>query len=164
MKFLVLRNEESVAEIAEKAFKGLSATAKKQAESALLKLNPELKKIKNVRKGFIVHIPPTPKNGKPNRRNSVDPIENITYELSEKLDLFEGTIRKKFSDIQSRQNNYSANLKAAGKELKTLPNGEAAAKSLSKHLTAAKKANENNLQSSMEALKALQEIAASFDR
>lgn len=164
MKFLILGNEGSVADIADKAFKGLSAAARKQAEAGLLKLNPELKKEKSIRKGVIVRIPATPTEGKPNRRNSIDPIENIIYEMSGKLDLLEESLTNKFTHLKKRQKNYVGNLKAASKELKTLPNGEASAKALNKYLTDAKATNEKELQLSIEALKALQKTVEDFDR
>lgn len=164
MKFLILGNEESVTDIANKAFKGLSAKAKKEAETGLLKLNPELKKVKSIRKGLIVRVPATPEDGKPNRRRSVDPIENVIYEMSEKLDLMEDSLKNKFTNLNKRQKNYMAKIKAASKELKDLPNGDASAKALGKHLTDAKVTNEKMMKLSMEALKGLQKTAESFDR
>ena len=50
MKFLILRNEKSVGDIADKAYKKLSAKARKQAEANLLKANPELKKLNHYAK------------------------------------------------------------------------------------------------------------------
>lgn len=163
MRFLLLRNEESVKDVANKAYKGLTAKTRKQAEAALLKSNPELKKFKSVRKGFIVRIPTILEGEKPDHRNSVDPIEEITQELSNSLELFEKSFSKKYSELEIKQKTTIKYLKAANKELKTLPNGEAAAKTLKKHLADSKNINEKNNKLGLEALEILQKTVAAID-
>ncbi len=164
MKYLLLRNEKSVRDITDKAYKNLSDKARKQAETALLKINPELKTFKSVRKGFIVRIPVIPEDSKSNRRNAIDPIENIAHEMSEKLKQFERSLDKKFIDLEIRQKDFIQSLKAAGKELKSQPNGTAATKILQKHITDSKKQNDKNKKLGIDALKKMQKTIATFDR
>jgi len=164
MKYLLLHNEKSVRDIADKAYKNLSDKARKQAETALLKINPELKTFKSVRKGFIVRIPEIPEDRKSNRRNAIDPIENIAHETSEKLKQLEDSLNKKFSALENRQKSFVQSLKAASKELKSQATGIAATKTLQKHVTDAKKQNDKNKKLSMTALKKMQKTIAAFDR
>jgi len=149
--------------ITEKAYKDLSATARKQAEAALLKANPELKTLRAARKGHIVRIPAIPEGGKPDRRGLVDPIEDIAIEMADNLKLFEKSLSKKFADLEGQQKNFVGTLKAANKELKTYPNGAEAAKTLTKHLAASKKSNDANKELSLDALKKLRKIVEDFD-
>ncbi|MCF6256956.1 MAG: hypothetical protein L3K25_11785 [Gammaproteobacteria bacterium] len=164
MKYLLLRNEKSVRDIADKAYKNLSDKARKQAEAALLKINPELKTFKSVRKGFIVRIPVIPEDSKSNRRNSIDPVENIAHEMSEKLKQFERSLDKKFVDLENRQKDFLQSLKAAGNELKKQPNGVAASKTLQKYVSDSNKLNDKNKKLSISALKKMQKTIATFDR
>lgn len=164
MRYLLLRNEESVKDVTEKAYKGLTAKSRKKAEAALLKINPELKKFKSVRKGFIVRVPDILEGGKPDHRNVVDPVENIIDEISDNLNLFEKSFKKKLSENELKQKTILKNLKLASKELKTLPNGGAAEKTLKKHATDSIKNNDKNTKLAIDALKRLQKTAASFDR
>ena len=114
MRYLLLRNEESVRDVADKAYKGLSAKARKQAEAALLKANPELKTFESVRKGFIVRVPAVRNGGKKDRRNLIDPVEDIAHEMVENLKLFEISLTNKFTSLENRQKGYSG--KSQGRE------------------------------------------------
>ena len=163
MRYLLLRNEVSVQDVADRAYKGLSVKARKQAVATLLKANPELKTFKSVRKGFIVRVPAVRDGGQKNSRNLVDPIEGIAHEMSEKLKLFENTLTSTFSTHEIRQKSIMEILKAANKELKTIPNGETVAKTLKKHTVNSMKINEKNRKLGLEALEKLQKIAADFD-
>jgi len=73
--------------------------------------------------------------------------------MSENLTLFENSLRKKFTDLENRQQNDVKNLKIASSELKKLPNGSTAAKTLNKYVTDSKKINDKNKKLGLEALK-----------
>lgn len=164
MRYLLLRNEESVRDVADKAYKGLTDKARNHAEAALLKANPELKRFKSVRKGFIVRIPTVRDDGEIDRRNIIDPVEEIADEMSEKLKLFENSLTRKFAELENRQKNIGETLKASNRDLKKYPNGDAVAKALKKHVVNSKKLNDKNKKLGLEALKKLQETATSFSR
>lgn len=164
MKFLLVRNEKSISDIADNAYKNLSSEAKQQAELELLKANPELKTFKSVRKGFVVHIPELNDAPDKNTHNIVGPRDHLADELSKGLKLFDSSLNSKYTDFEAWEKDTSAKLKVADKELKTLSGGEAVAKQLKKHLADSKKYNETNKKLGLEALKKLQQTVADFDR
>ncbi len=164
MKYLLLRDEQNIHEVADKAFKNLSAETREQAEVALLKANPELKTFRSVRKGFIVRVPAVHNAGKNDRKNLVNPIENIAEEMLEDLKLFENSLITRFANLENRQKTIIQNLKTASKELKNQPNGEAVAKALKRHVEDSKELNEKNRRLGLEALEKLQKTAAEFER
>ncbi len=164
MKYLLLRNEKSVDEVADRAFKKLSSTQREQAKAALLKANPELKTFNSVRKGFIIRVPKVSEDIKSNIRNLVNPIEEIANELGDNLKTFENSLASRFTDLANRQKDIENILKVASKELKELPKGDAAAKTLKKHLLDSRKLNEKNRKLGLQALHDLQEAAAVFGR
>jgi hypothetical protein len=164
MRYLLLRNEESVRDVAEKAYKGLSAKARKQAEAALLKANPELKTFASVRKGFIVRVPNVADFGKKDRRNLIDPIEDITHSLAKHLESLEVSFAKTFADMEGQHDRILENLKAANKEIKKQANGDVLAKTLKKHVADSKKSSDKNLKLGLEALHKLQKTSTYLDR
>jgi len=164
MKYLLLRDEQNIHDVADKAYKNLSAEARDQAEAALLKANPELKTFRSVDKGFIVRVPAVHNVGKKDRKNLVNPIEDIAQEMLENLKLLENSLTNKFANLDNRQKAIVENLKAASKELKKQPNGEAVAKALKKHVADSKPLNDKNKRLGLEALKKLQKTAENFER
>lgn len=164
MKYLILRNEKTISDIADKAYKGLTAKSRKQVEASLLKANPELKKIRSVRKGFIIRVPDIHASGEKNSRNLIDPIEGLASDLEQNLKIFEESLKQKFSNLENRQKGIAEKLKVANKELNKIPNGEEAGKVLRKHLTASKKVNEKNKKLALEALEKLKKSAMSLNR
>ncbi len=164
MRYLLLRNETSVTEVADKAYKGLTAKARKQVEVALLKANPELKKFRTVRKGFIVRIPDIHEGGERNKRNLIDPVENISDEIVENLKVFESTLNEKFDSVDKRQKSITEHLKTANKELGETPKGPEVVKALKKHLADSKKLNEKNKKLGLEALDQLKKATMALNR
>lgn len=164
MRYLLLRNEKSVTEVADKAYKGLTAKARKQVEVALLKANPELKKFRSVRKGFIVRVPDIREGGERNKRNLIDPVENISDEIVENLKIFEIALKGKFDSLDKRQKSITEHLKTASKELGKTAKGPEVVKVLKKHLTGSKKLNEKNKKLGLEALEQLKKTAMALNR
>lgn len=163
MKYLLVRDEKSIHDVADRAYKNLSAKAREKAEADLVKTNPELKTFKTVNKGFIVRIPEATDGGEKNSRNLVDPVEVFAAQMLVNLKRYDKSLPVKFTDLEQRQNKYAEILKAANKELKTLPNGEAAAKTLNKYLADSKKQNEKKLKLGLDALQKLQKTVATID-
>jgi hypothetical protein len=164
MRYLLLRNEKSVTDVAEKAYKGLTVKEREKAEIALLKANPELKKFRSVRKGFIVRVPDIHSGGEKNSKNLVDPVESIADEIVDNLKVFTVSLKEKYISLENRQKTIAEKLKVVNKELKNIPKGEEAGIVLRKHLTASKKLNEKNKNLGLEALDKLKKTAESFNR
>ncbi|WP_444997864.1 hypothetical protein [Aliikangiella sp. IMCC44359] len=165
MNYFLFDKEKSLEDIVNTAYKGLTASARKDAEALLIKANPQLKKsIKNIRKGSIIRVPAFRSKDKRNRKASDDPIETVALDLSKKLRVFEDVLSDKFSEVDKKIKREAALLKSATKELKTKPNGEELAKSLSKHLKESKEINAKKKKVSLDALEVLQKIADSVER
>jgi hypothetical protein len=164
MKYLLVRDEKNISDVADRAYTNLSDKARKKAEDDLLKANPELKTFKSVSKGFIVRIPETIDGGEKHKRNLTDPVDAIANEILDNLKRYEKSLGDKFTALEQRQKADTEILKAANKELKTQPNGEAAAKTLSKYLSDSKKLNDKKLKLGLEALEKLQETAQAMNR
>ena len=164
MRFLLIRNEKSIRDVADRAYKGLTAKKRQQVEAALLKANPALKTFRSVRKGFIVRVPAIRDGGTENRRNIIDPVADITQELIDDLSLFENSLPKKFSKLEDRQKDTLDKRKAGNKELKKQPSSNKMTKALRKHVAESKKLNVKNKKLVLEALEKLQKAASAFDR
>jgi hypothetical protein len=163
MKYLLVRDEKSIQEVADRAYRNLSATERAKAEADLIKANPELKTFRSVDKGYIVRIPDVRDGGEKNDRNLTDPVEVIGDEILDNLKRYEKSLSEKFTDLERQQNTTAEILKAASKELKTQPNGEAAAKTLSKYLSDSKKLNDKKLKLGLEALDKLQKTVKAMN-
>lgn len=165
MNYFLFDKEKSLEDIVNTAYKGLTASARKEAEALLIKANPQLKaSIKKIRKGSIIRVPAFRSKDKRSRKVSDDPIETTALDLSKRLRAFEGVLNDKFSDVDDNIKREISLLKSATKELKTKPNGEALVKSLSKHLKESKELNAKKKKVSLDALEALQKIADSVER
>jgi len=164
MRYLILRNEKRVSDITDKIYQGLKAKAREQAETALLKANPELRSLKNFRKGFIVRIPPSTAQDGKGHRQIVDPIEDFTQEMVAELKLLEQKINDKFDHFDQKQNDTLEKIKAAAKELKEQDSGDKMANLLKKNIPILKKENNEKRKHGLDAIKKLQDIAASIDR
>ena len=163
MKYLLIRDEKSVQEVADKAYKKLTPAARKKAEADLVKANPELKSFRAVRKGSIVRIPDIREGGEKNTRNLKDPVEIFAGGVLDSLERLERGLETKFDDLKKHRKNTEATLKAANKELKQYPNGEETSKALSKHLSESKKLDDKNRKQTAEALQKLQKTVAAMD-
>jgi len=164
MKFIVIRNEKSVGDVADKAYKGLSAGARKKAEKALLRANPGLKSIESAGSGFIVRVPAIKDGEVADRRTIVDPVNDITNDLTEGLQAFESSLTNKFSAAEVRRREIAEKLKAASKDLNDQTHGKSVAKELKKHMTDSVKLHGKRKKHGLDALKKLQKTASIFDR
>ena len=82
MRYLVLERETSVEEIAGKAYRNLPIAERKKAEKALIKENPQLKNMANVRAGALIRIPEGRGSERLDRRNVVDPVADLAGKVA----------------------------------------------------------------------------------
>jgi len=162
MRYLVLERETSVEEIAGKAYRNLPAAERKKAEKALIKENPQLKNMANVRAGALIRIPEGRGSERLNRRNVVDPVADLAGKVADQLESFEDEIRQQFKAHDEEVSDYSRVIKAAGKAEKEQPEIKEISADLVKHLRASKKSDKQNRDRTLEALKQLQKVAATL--
>lgn len=163
MKYLLLRNEESIEDVAKTAYKGLTAKSRTQAEAALLKANPELRNFKEVAKGFIVRVPAVRGGEKADRRNLVGPVDDIAHEMLKRLEAFEDSLPSKLSRMEDRHIRTLEKLKDANKELRKQPNSANVAKTLKDHVADSKKIAEKNRKLALKALAKLKGTLATIN-
>ena len=60
MSIATYRGERSISEIADKIYKRLTPRQREKAEAAILKANPQLRNIRNLRKGSVLRVPDLP--------------------------------------------------------------------------------------------------------
>ena len=164
MRYFVLERETSVEEIAGKAYRNLPTAERRKAEEALVKANPRLTNMANLRSGALIRIPERADIGRLDRRNVVDPVDHLVDGVSNQLETFMDEFRDSFGAWQKQVKTYGDLVKAASKQAKEVPEIETVAKELSRHVRAAKKNNEKNEEMGMDALKKLGEVAAALAR
>ena len=164
MRYLVLEKETSVAEIAGKAYRNLPTAERRKAEEALVKANPELKNMANVRAGALIRIPEGAATGNLDRRNVVDPVDHLIDGVGDQLKALENEMRAGFAAFDERMKEYPQLIKAAEKEAEGRPEVTETIAELTKHLKASKKDHEKNREMGLAALKSLQEVAATLAR
>ena len=164
MRYLVLERETSIEEIAGKAYRNLPAAERKKAEKALIKENPQLKNMANVRAGALIRIPEGPGTERLDRRNVVDPVADLADKVADQLELFEDELRKQFKIHNEEVADYPRIIRAADKTASEQPEIKEISADLVKHLRSSKKSNKQNRDRTLEALKQLHEVAATLAR
>lgn len=163
MKFLLKGDEQSIAEIAGKAFTNLSAADRVKAEAALLKANPELRTIAKIPPGTLIRIPASARTFKPNKDKLVDPVEGMVGNVIRELKALETEIKKSQTKHERRLKEYPENLKAARRALKGHPDGEAITNRLAKHLNDSKSSDDKNMKRGLDALKRMRKTVSTLD-
>lgn len=164
MRYLVLERETTVEEIAGKAYRNLPAADRRKAEKALLKENPQLKNMANVRAGALIRIPEGPGTERLNRRNVVDPVAELANKVTDQLKSFEDELRGHYKAHAEEVSDWPRIVKAAGKAEKKQPEIKEISADLVKHLRASKKSDKQNRDRALEAVKQLQKVAAALAR
>lgn len=87
MPIATFRGERTVAEIVDKLYVKLTPRQRETAEAAILKANPQLRDIRNLREGAILHVPDLPRLRAKARtaRNLENPISQVTTLLADEL-------------------------------------------------------------------------------
>ena len=118
MAVATYRGEKSVGEIANKIYARLTPKQREKAEAALLKANPQLRKIKSLPKGSILRVPDLPELRTKTVRTLENPDAQIAENVSDALNGFSKRIGAHFdSDNESTKTQItllkSAKLKRA---------------------------------------------------
>ena len=164
MRYLVLERETTVSEIAGKAYRDLPTAERRKAEEELVKANPKLKNMANLRAGALIRIPERADAPRLDRRNVVDPVDHLVSDVSDRLEAFLDEFKAGFGAWEKQLKDYPKMIKAAEKHAEEWPEIKAVSADLNKHLKAAKKDNEKNKEMGIDALKKLGEVAAALAR
>ncbi|MDI5986279.1 hypothetical protein QLQ85_15910 [Halomonas sp. M4R5S39] len=88
MPIATFRGERSVAEVVDKLYVKLTPRQRETVEAAILKANPRLRDIGNLRDGTILHVPDLPKLRAKTRTNRTleNPVTQVAATLVDDLD------------------------------------------------------------------------------
>lgn len=111
MAYIPLRSEKSVSELVDKVYSNLSDKDRKAAEAAIIKANPALKDMSNLKRGTLITIPKV-KNLKPKKTRSVtDPDGDLVEDYVQRLDAFSEMLAKNNALRDQQQKESQAVLK-----------------------------------------------------
>lgn len=113
MAIATYRGEKSVAEIVKKLYARLTPKQREQAEAALLKANPQLRTIKTLPKGSILHVPDLPELRIKTVRNLENPDAQVANNISETLDNYNKRLGEHFKTDNEATKTQLALLKSA---------------------------------------------------
>jgi hypothetical protein len=164
MKYFLLRDEKSIAEIADKAYKGLSEKERASAETALLKANSNLKSLSKVRKGTIIHVPSISRADSFNKRSVVDPVAQITAFMADHLSKMERAVNDRYNAAEIHLKDTTGKMAELNSVVKGWPVGEENAAQLKKSIDSAQKNIEADKKERLEAVKQLQKAVELLDR
>ena len=161
MKYFLLGNEKSVAEIAGKAFRNLPADRRAEVEAMLLKANPELRSGRKLPPGTLIRIPNSAKTLEPDKRDVIDPIEDLKGNIIRQLKTLEAEVKRSHTKRRLEQKESVQLLNTAHRELQDLPGGERVAGTLKKYFKDSKKSDKEFKEMGLKALKRLKMTATS---
>ena len=142
MAFATYRGENSVGEIADKLYARLTPSQRERAEVALLKANPQLRKIKTLPKGSILRVPELPELSTKTVRDLENPAAQTAENISAALGDFSQRLGQHFKFDAEASKTQLALLKGAKlkKALAEAPDLQALADAAGKALDARVKA------------------------
>ena len=141
MAIATFRGERSVSEITDKLYSKLTPLQREKAESALIKANPQLRKIRKLPRGTILHVPDLPELRAKTNRSLENPDDQIVKNIVGALGDFSKHMDKQASIEQKSIKQQTTLLKSAKfkKDTSNLEESQALAKDASKALTARSK-------------------------
>jgi len=74
MSFIVFRGEKKIENLLERAYGDLKTADAKRAQEALLRANPQLKKLRELKPGALVMVPPVPGIRPTRSREAAEPM------------------------------------------------------------------------------------------
>ena len=163
MKYILLRDEKSLSEIADKAYKGLADKDRASAEQALLKANSNLKSLSGVSKGTMIRVPPLKRAGF-NARSVVDPVQQITAFMSDHLDKMEDAINQRFAREDLYLKDINGKMKEIVKAAKGQPVAEENAAELKKNIASRQKTLDTEKKEGLQSVAKLKKIIDTMDR
>ena len=142
MPIATFRGERSVAEIADNLFNRLTPRQRKKAEAAILEANPQLRDIRTLREGAILHVPALPELRAKASRSLENPEAQIAENLADTLSAFSKRIAEHVNVEQENTRAQSKLLKTTKfkKEISKAPNLQALAVEATKALDTRSKA------------------------
>jgi hypothetical protein len=159
MKYFLLGNEESVAEIAGRAFRNLPADRRAEVEAMILKANPQLGSGRKPRPGTLINIPDSAKSPATDKRDVIDPIEDLKRNVIRQLKALEAEVRRSHTRHRKHQKESAQLLHSARRDLQEHPQGEKIGGKLKKHFTVSEKSNNESKDIGLKALRNLRKTA-----
>ncbi len=160
MKYLLLRDEKSIADIVDKVYGRLSADEQKIAETAILKNNTRLKSISKMRKGTLITIPSIAEIPKHKKRSVVNINEEKIDFINKNITSLEKTISQKFEHYDRTLQTSNKQIKEVIKKVKGHKISEETATKLKQHITKSKKIALEKNQSAQTILKRIKDTTA----
>lgn len=142
MAVATYRGEKNVGEIADKLYARLTQKQREKAEAALLKANPQLRKIKTLPKGSILRVPDLPELRTKTVRDLENPDTQIANNIAEALSDYSKRLGEHFKTDNESTKTQIALLKSdkLKKALANAPNLQTLADAAGKVLDARVKA------------------------
>lgn len=113
MPIATFRGERSVAEIADKLFARLTPRQREKAEAELIRANPQLRDIANLRDGSVLRVPDIPELRPKTNRSLDNPDAQITNAIGEALRGYGGRLEERVKTEVADNKTQSALLKSA---------------------------------------------------
>lgn len=111
MRIKAYRDEKTLSEVADKVYSNLTPETRKLAEAELVKANPALAKIKDVKRGAVLVVPPV-KGVKPRTHSGIDePAAGLVEEISVALTEYDKLLAANFRVATADYENQTALLK-----------------------------------------------------
>jgi hypothetical protein len=101
MKFVVFSGERKLGELVERGYGDLNKAARKRAEAALLRANPQLAELKDVTEGSLIVIPRVPGIEEAPRRPSEVPAADALENMSALLKDYGGHLNTATDAVQT---------------------------------------------------------------
>lgn len=111
MPIATFRGEKSVNELTDKLFTNLTDRQRDIASNAILKANPQLADIRNVRDGTVLRVPKIPELRPKTNRSLENPDAQIANDINDALSRYRKTIGER---IAQNQETTKQQLKLAG--------------------------------------------------
>jgi len=100
MPIATFRGERSVNEVTDKLFSNLTDRQREIASTAILKANPQLADIKNVRDGTVLRVPKIPELRPKTNRSLENPDAQIANDINDALSHYRKTIGERVAQSQ----------------------------------------------------------------
>jgi hypothetical protein len=111
MRIAAFRGESSVRDIAEKLYVDLSAPERRKAVDGLLKANPQLRELDNVKPGTLLHVPDVPKVAAKSGRGLDDPTRVVANLVEKSLEEYAARLAERHDAHLAELKKQSARLK-----------------------------------------------------
>lgn len=139
MRYYLLRDEKSISEIADKAYKKLSSDEREKLEQAILKENKNLKSFSKVKKGTLIKLPETTDIKQANKRSVFSPIDEMVGRFMENADILHKEVATKLEVREKDIAKAETQLKDMSRIIRKDKDADEKAKVVKKNLAEEKK-------------------------